>query len=188
MSEEHRAGASPAEDEVIEEVASSKKKKNNLLEILPSLLKFVAIGLAAFVVVVCVSVITYNVLNGNNSKGQTLIPENSPYVGTKPQYSYSTIVGVVRCNTQDATPYSVVVDVAIGYTLNDSQAQTEFIARQFELRDFIRNYFSTKYAKDLTPDKEPQLKQELMELLNVRILDTAKAKNITFNQLSVMEM
>ena len=185
---EERPAASPVEDEAVEEASSSKKKKNSLVELLPSLLKFVAIGLAALVVVVTISVITYTVLNGNNSKGQTLIPENSPYVGTKPQYSYSTIVGTVRCNTRDATPYSVVVDVAIGYTLNDSQAQTEFTARQFELRDFIRNYFSTKYAEDLMPEKEPQLKQELMELLNTRILDTAKARNIVFNQLSVMEM
>jgi flagellar FliL protein len=185
---EDRAAASPVEDEGAEETSSSKKKRNGLIELLPSLLKFFAIGLAALVFIVTVSVITYTLLNGNNSKGQTLIPESSPYVGTKPQYSYSTIVGTVRCNTRDATPYSVVVDIAIGYTLNDSQAQTEFTARQFELRDFIRNYFSTKYAEDLMPEKEPLLKQELMELMNTRILDTAKAKNIVFNQLSVMEM
>ena len=185
---EERAAASPVEDEAVGEASSSKKKKNSLLEILPTLLKFFAIGLAALVVVVTIAVFTYTVMNGNNSKGQTLIPESSPYIGTKPQYSYSTIVGTVRCNTRDPTPYSVVVDVAIGYTLNDSQAQTEFTSRQFELRDFIRNYFSTKYAEDLMPEKEPQLKQELMELLNTRILDTAKARNIVFNQLSVMEM
>ncbi|MDR1399933.1 MAG: flagellar basal body-associated FliL family protein [Treponema sp.] len=185
---EDRAAPSTVEDEPVEETSGSKKKKNGLIELLPILLKFFAIGLASLVVVVTISVITYTVLNSNNSKGQTLIPENSPYVGTKPQYSYSTIVGTVRCNTRDPTPYSVVVDVAIGYTLNDSQAQTEFTARQFELRDFIRNYFSTKYAEDLMPEKEPQLKQELMELLNIRILDTAKARNIVFNQLSVMEM
>jgi flagellar FliL protein len=188
MSEEQQAGAGPVEDEAVEESSGSKKKKNNLLELLPGLLKIIAIVLGSFVVVVAISVITYTLLNANSSKGQTLIPESSPYIGTKPQYSYSTIVGTVRCNTRDTTPYSVVVDVAIGYTLNDLQAQTEFTARQFELRDFIRNYFSTKYAEDLTPDKEPQLKQELMELLNVRILDTAKARNIVFNQLSVMEM
>jgi flagellar FliL protein len=188
MSDENPAVDNAAEDEAPEGASSSKKKKNGLIAILPSLLKFAAIGLAALVVIVTISVITFTLLNSNNSQGQTLIPESSPYIGTKPQYSYSTIVGTVRCNTRDANPYSVVVDVAIGYTLNDSLAQTEFTARQFELRDFIRNYFSTKYAEDLTPEKEPQLKQELMELLNTRILDTAKARNIAFNQLSVMEM
>ncbi|MDR3304025.1 MAG: flagellar basal body-associated FliL family protein [Treponema sp.] len=187
MSDE-QAAESPAEEEAQEGGDASKKKKNGLAALLPSLLKFVAIGLGALIFIVTVSVITFTLLNGNNSKGQTMLPENSPYVGTKPQYAYSTIIGVVRCNTRDANPYSVVVDVAIGYTLNDAAAQSEIIARQFELRDFIRNYFSTKLAADLAPDKEPKVKQEIMDILNTQILDTAKARNIVFNQLSVMEM
>jgi flagellar FliL protein len=183
----------PAEKSAEEEAPEggdegSKKKKSGLLLLLPTLLKFIAIGLGALIFIVTVSVVTFTLLNGNSSKGQTLLPENSPYVGTRPTYAYSTIVGVIRCNTRDPNPYSVVVDVAIGYGMNDAAAQSEIIARQFELRDFIRNYFSTKRAADLTPEKEPQVKQEIMELLNTRVLDTAKARNIVFNQLSVMEM
>jgi flagellar FliL protein len=188
MSDEAGPAGKAAEEESPEGGDSSKKKKNGLLVILPTLLKFIAIGLGALILIVTISVVTFTLLNGNSSKGQTLLPENSPYVGTRPTYAYSTIIGVIRCNTRDPNPYSVVVDVAIGYTMNDAAAQSEIIARQFELRDFIRNYFSTKRAADLLPEKEPQIKQEIMELLNTRILDTAKARNIVFNQLSVMEM
>jgi flagellar FliL protein len=170
-----------------------KKKKGGLGRgglgpLVGKLLKFVAIGLGALIFIVTVAVITYNILNVNNPKGQTIVPENSPYIGTKPQYSYTDIIGTVRTNTMDANPYAVVVEMVLGYPLNDPQAQTEIIGRKYELIDFVRNYFSKKYAEELRPEHEEKIKQEIMEQLNTRILDTAKARNITFNQLSVMEM
>jgi flagellar FliL protein len=168
-------------------IDAAPKKASGLAALLPNLLKFAAIGLGALIFIVTVSVITYNILNKGGSS-QTVIPENSPYVGSRPEYSMFTAVGMIRTSTKDPVPYAVVVDMAIGYTMNDATAQAEIIARQFELRDFVRNYFSTKSAADLRPENEPKLKQEIMERLNTQILDTAKARNITFNQLSVMEM
>ncbi|MDR3139174.1 MAG: flagellar basal body-associated FliL family protein [Treponema sp.] len=166
---------------------SPAKKSSGLAALLPNLLKFVAIGLGALIFIVTVAVITFNVLN-KGGKSQTAIPESSPYIGTRPQYSYSTIIGPIRTRTKDDSPYAVVVDMVIGYNLNDNAAQTELTGRLYQLRDFVRSFFSSKYAVELQPENEARLKQEILEYLNNRVLDTAKARIILFNQLDVMEM
>ncbi|MDR3342489.1 MAG: flagellar basal body-associated FliL family protein [Treponema sp.] len=170
-----------------EEGASKKKKVSGLVALLPTLLKFVAIGLGALAFIVTVAVVTFNILN-KGGKSQTVIPENFSYIGTRPQYSMFTAIGTVRARTKDPTPYAVVIDMVIGYDLNDNAAATELTGRLYELRDFVRSYFSSKYAAELQPENEARLKQEIIELLNTRILNTAKARTILFNQLDAMEM
>jgi flagellar FliL protein len=166
---------------------TAAKKPSGLAALLPNLLKFVAIGLGGLIFIVTVSVITYNVLNKGGAS-QTIIPENSPYVGSRPQYATFTAIGSIRTGTKDPAPYSVVVDMVIGYDLNDNAAATELTGRLYELRDFVRSYFRSKMASELQPENEARLKQEIIELLNTRVLNTAKARIILFNQLDVMEM
>ena len=167
--------------------SSSSKKSFGLAALLPNLLKFVAIGLGALVFIVTVSVITYNILN-RGGQSQTVIPSHSPFVGARPQYQFFTSIGLIRTSTRDTLPYSVVVDMVIGYDLNDNVAQTELIGRLYELRDFVRLYFKSKTADDLRPENEARLKQEILEQLNTRVLNSARARIILFNQLDVMAM
>jgi flagellar FliL protein len=174
-------------DEDAGPVDTGSKKPSGLAALLPNLLKFVAIGLGALIFIVTVSVITYNILNKGGAS-QTVIPENSPYVGSRPQYATFTAIGIVRTGTKDPVQHSVVVDMVIGYDLNDNAAASELTGRLYELRDFIRSYFRSKLAEELTPENEARLKQEIIELLNTRVLNTAKARIILFNQLDVMEM
>ncbi|MDR0721512.1 MAG: flagellar basal body-associated FliL family protein [Treponema sp.] len=166
---------------------SSKKKAAGLIAFLPHLLKFVAIGLGALILIVTVVVITYNILN-KGGRSQTAVPENSPYIGSRPQYSMFSAIGMIRTRTKDPTPYAVVVDMIIGYDLNNAQAATELTGRLYELRDFVRSYFGSKYVEELQPENEARLKQEIIELLNTRVLNTAKVRTILFNQLDAMEM
>ena len=164
---------------------AAPKKMSGLSALLPNLLKFVAIGLGAVVFIVTVSVITYNILN-RGGRAQTVIPSASPFVGARPQFQFFTAIGMVRTTTRDAIPYSVVVDMVIGYDLGDNAAQTELTGRLYELRDFVRVYFRTKTAEELRPENEPRLRQEILEQLNTRILNSARARIILFNQLDVM--
>ena len=163
------------------------KKASGLAALLPNLLKFVAIGLGALIFIVTVSVITYTILN-KGGQSQTVIPTNSPFVGARPQYSTFTSIGLIRTSTKDPVPYSVVVDMVVHYDMNDNAASTEFTGRLYELRDFVRNFFRSKVADELRPENEPRLKQEIVELLNTKILNSARARMITFNQLDVMAM
>jgi flagellar FliL protein len=167
--------------------AGSPKKASGLAALLPNLLKFVAIGLGALIFIVTVSVITYNILN-KGGQSQSTIPSASPFIGARPQYQMFTSIGLIRTSTKDALPYSVVVDMVIGYDLNDNSAQAELTGRLYELRDFVRVFFKGKMADDLRPESEPRLKQEIIEQLNTKILNSARARIILFNQLDVMAM
>jgi flagellar FliL protein len=165
-----------------------KKKIAGLAALLPNLFKFAAIGLAALVFIVTVAIITYNIMS-KGGKNQTSVAEAaSPYVGKRPEYQMFTSINSVRTRTKDTTPYSVVVNMVIGYDMNDKNAQTELTSRLYELRDFVRTFFSGKYAAELQPENEARLKQEILEAINTRYLDTSRARIILFEQLDVMEM
>ncbi|MDR0390111.1 MAG: flagellar basal body-associated FliL family protein [Spirochaetaceae bacterium] len=168
---------------------SAPKKMSGLRALLPNLLKFVAIGLGALIFIVTVSAITYNILSkGGRSQTSGVAAETDPYVGRRPQYASFTSIGQVRTRTIDPTPYAVVVDVVLQYDQNDKNAQTELTGRLNELRDFVRSFFNSKTASDLQPDKELRIKQEILEALNTRILDSSKVRQVLFTQLDVMEM
>ncbi|MEW6566051.1 MAG: flagellar basal body-associated FliL family protein [Spirochaetota bacterium] len=169
-------------------VESTPKKGGGLGGILPTILKFVAIGLGALIFIVTVSVITYRVMVGSGKPQTVATSGTDPYLGKKPELSWFTTIGVIRTRTKDQTPYSVVVNVIIGYDLNDKNAQTELTNRLYELKDFVRNFFSNKYAADLRPENERTLKQEIKQELNDTILQKAKAREILFQQLDVVEM
>lgn len=175
-------------DDTESTIESAPKKGAGLGGILPTILKFVAIGVGALIFIITVSVITYRIMSGSGRSQTVASAEADPFQPKKPTYSWFTTIGVIRTRTNDPTPYSVVVNVIIGYDLNDKNAQNELTNRLYELKDFIRNYFSNKSASDLKPEKEQLLKQEIKQILNDLILQNAKAKEILFQQLDVVEM
>lgn len=175
------------DDGDVPEAGSSPKKRGGLGNLLPTLLKFAAIGLGALIFIVTVSVITYNIMN-KGGKTQTIISDPmSPYVGTRPVFAYYNQIGLVSTRTRDVVPTTVSVDMIIGYDLEDPEATSELTSRQYELRDFVRRYFTGKYAEELAPENEETLKNEIREQLNTRFLDTARVRIILFNRLDVME-
>jgi flagellar FliL protein len=175
-------GESPGGD------SASKKKASGIAALLPNLLKIVGIALGALILIVTIVIITVNILGGGG-RNQTAVAEPaSPYVGKRPEYQMFTQIGLIRTRTKDTSPSSVVVDMVIGYDMNDKYAQTELTTRLYELRDFVRSFFSGKSAAELQPSNEARLKQEILEALNTRVLDSAKARIVLFNQLDLMEM
>jgi len=166
----------------------AKKRGGGLGNLLPTILKFVAIGLGALIFIITVCVITYNIMN-KGGKSQTVLQDpTSPYVGKRPEYNYYDMIGSITTKTKDfPTASTVVVEMIIGYDLNDLNASAELVSRRYELRDFVRRYFTGKYASDLVPEKEDELKKEIREMLNTRFLDTARARIILFNRLDVTE-
>jgi flagellar FliL protein len=187
---EEKAEADALDDsgEVTEGGADKKKKGGGLAALLPNLLKFVAIGLGALIFIVTVTVITFQIMN-SGGKSQTVVTDSSsPYIGKRPEYQYYDGIGPIRTRSKDATAYSISVTIGIGYDPSDKNAKTELIARRPELQDFTRSFFSSKYRADLTTENEARLKQEILEALNTRVLNAAKAKNIVFYQIDVNEL
>ena len=167
---------------------SSTRARSGLMALLPRLLRFVAIGLGALIFIVTVAVITYSIMSRGGRSQSAVADPASPYIGKRPEYSMFTSISLVRTRTKDTTPYSVAVDMVIGYDANDKNAQTELTSRLYELRDFVRSYFSGKYRAELLPENETRIKAEIIELLNTRVLNNSKVRIILFNQLDVMEM
>jgi len=172
-----------------ESSSSPKKRGGGLGNLLPTILKFAAIGIGALIFIVTVSIITYNFMN-RGGKSQTVINDPySPYLGKRPEYSYYDVIGSITVRTRDfPVSASVTVEMIIGYDLNDSNASAELISRRFELRDFVRRYFTGKTIAELAPEREEELKKDIREQLNTRFLDTARARIILFNRLDVSEM
>jgi len=168
--------------------AGKKKRGGALGALLPTILKFAAIGIGALIFIVTVSVITYRIMN-KGGKSQTVVTDPaSPYIGKRPIYAYYTGIGSITTKTRDTnSSYSVSVTMNIGYDQEDVAASSELSSRQYELRDFVRSYFTSKYAEDLRPENEARLKQDIKEMLNTRFLDTGKVRIITFDKLDVME-
>ncbi|MCL2214800.1 MAG: flagellar basal body-associated FliL family protein [Treponema sp.] len=174
--------------EAPESGGSSKKKSGGLGNLLPTILKFVAIGLGATVFIVTVSLITVNVVNSRGASQTVINDPSSPYVGTRPVYAYYDGIGSMSVSTSDyPLSVSVTVDMIIGYDLDDTTASQELISRRYELRDFVRRYFRQKTAAELVPEREETLKAEIREMLNTRFLDSRGARVILFNRLDVME-
>ncbi len=166
---------------------SAPKKASGLVAMLPGLLKFTAIGLGALIFIVTVSVITYRILSGSG-RAQTVQAATEEYRGKRPQLSWFTTIGVIRTRTNDPTPSSVVVNVVLGYDLDDKVAANELTNRLYELKDFMRNFFSSKSAAELKSENEAHLKLQMKEQLNASLLQDAKIREILFQQLDVVEM
>ena len=171
--------------EPIGEVAP--KKTSGLGALLPSILKFAAIGIGALIFIATVSIITYRIMSGSGAS-QTVVSSTEVYSPKRPELSWFTAIGVVRTRTKDPTPYSVVVNVIIGYDKDSKIGQAELTNRLYELRDFVRNFFSVKSAADLKAENEESLKQEMREILNNNLLQNMRVREILFQQLDVVEM
>jgi len=177
------------EGDAPESGGGSKKKGGGLGNLLPNILKFVAIGIGATVFIVTVSIITVNLVSKKGASVTITGDNNGPYQGTRPVYTYYDGIGSIVTRTNDyPVSSSVTVEIIIGYDMDNPQASSEFVNRRFQLRDHLRNYFSGKSAAELTPQREEELKAEIREMLNTRFLDTAKAREILFNKLDVMEV
>jgi len=173
-------------DEAVESDSPSKKRGGGGLgNILPAILKYVAIGLGALIFIVTVCVITYNIMN-KGGRNQTVISDpNSPYVGKRPEYGYFDTIGRIDVRTRDVPSSSVSVVMIIGFDAGDQAASGELASRRPELRDFVRRYFSSKTAAELAPEREEELKKDIREQLNTRFLDHRGARIILFDRLDV---
>jgi flagellar FliL protein len=167
--------------------AGQKKKKGGLGSLLPTILKFAAIGIGALLFIVTVSVITYNIMNDGGKKQTAVTDPSSPYIGIRPIFAWYTDIGTVTTRTKDEMSHSVSIVMNIGYDTTDMAAYSELSNRKVELQDFVRNFFAQKYADDLTPENEEKLKQEIKEKLNTRYLENARVREIAFTKFDVME-
>lgn len=164
----------------------SGKGSGGLGGILPSILKWVAIVVAAIILIVTVCVITMKVMNKNNPS-QASIPISDDYKKQREVLDWYSSIGSIRTKTSDATPATVIVEVVLGYKTQDKVTSTEITQRQIEIKDFIRRYFTQKTASQLKPQNERELQIEIRNSINDDILMDSKIKDVKFMNLEVIE-
>jgi flagellar FliL protein len=150
------------------------------------ILMIVGIGLGAVLFIITVVVITVSVINKQGKPAATMV-KSEDYQAATPIYQYVGTIGEIRTKTSDQEPSSVAVRIQLGLDMADKDTSVELNQRMPQLRDFLRNYFTGKSADDLTPDKEPIVKDEIKENLN-RILSKPTIKEVLFDELNVVKM
>ncbi len=164
--------------------ASSKKSKG-MGGLLPAILKWVAIVVGAIILIVTVVIITMNILNSNTT-ASAVIPINEEYTPQREVYSWYKSIPDIRTKTNDPIPASVIVHVVLGYQLEDAVASSEITARQVELQDYLRKYFSSKKSSELTPMNEDALKLEIKNDIN-DLLTQSSIKDVRFLTFEVIQ-
>lgn len=165
--------------------AAAPKKGGGGGGFFPTLLKFIALGLGAVILIVTVVIVTMKIMGGNTSQ-QVTVPVTEEYSATRELLDWYTSLGSLRTKTSDAIPASVVVDVVLGYKKEDKATSTEITQRSIELKDFLRRYFTQKTAEELAPQNEENLKIEIRNAINDQILSSSKIKDVRFMQLDVI--
>jgi len=168
------------------ETSTTFKKKSRLAALLPTILKFAAIGIGALAFIVTIVVITMDIRD-RGGRAQTVTDPASPFVGVQPILQWFTEIGTVNTQTRDGR-YTITVVMNLGFDQGDTTTSSELFGRQHELRDFTRRYFASRGRDELMPENEPRLRREIMEILNTQYLSNARIRSITFARLDVMEV
>ena len=171
------------DDEGMEGASAASSKKGLLI---PGLLKWVAIGLGAIILIVTVVVITMKIVGGSSSN-VPVVPQGEEFVQNREVLDWYTSLGQIQTKTSDVNPGSVMVDIVLGYKKDDKATSTEITQRTVELKDFLRRYFTQKTVAELMPQNEESLKIEIRNYINDSILTSTKIKDVRFMKLDVVQ-
>ena len=171
------------DDEGVDGGSSASAKKGLLI---PGLLKWVAIGVGAIILIVTVVVITMKIV-GTNASNVPVVPQGEEFIQNREILDWYTSLGQIQTKTSGSDSASVLVDVVLGYKKEDKATSTEITQRTVELKDFLRRYFTQKTPDELRPQNEENLKIEIRNAINDSILTNTKIKDVRFMRLDVIQ-
>ena len=170
-------------DDMQDDSSSSMKPKRGG-GLIPMLIKWVAIVLAALIFIVTVVVMTMNIRE-KKGRSHSEYPVSEEYRDSRDVLQWYQAIGVLRIQTAERIPATLIVDVALGYTNNDKSTPQELSARKVEIIDFLRSYFRNKTVAELR--QEEKIKIEIRNEVNDNILTKNKIKDVRFTQYDIVE-
>lgn len=173
-------------DESAGDASPSGKRKGRIGGFFTGMLKWILIAIAAIILIVVVVFVTIKIV-GKNTSAQTTIPIGEEYRAQKEELDWYQGLDAIRTKTSDELPSSVVVRVFLGYKKDDKQAAAEIASRRVELTSFLRRYFAQKTNYELRPQDEDRIVIELRNGINDEILSNAKIRDVSIQQLDVIE-
>jgi len=167
-------------------IIDTPDKKKSKTGVLSGLLKWILIAVGSAILIVTVVVVTMKIVNSNTPEVRA-VPVSEEYIGKKEVFSWYKDIDQIRTKTADINPRNILVEVVLGYKLDDREVSAEISQRIIEIRDFLRRYFSQKKATELTPQSEDELRAEIKRAINDDILGETAIKDVRFLVLEVSE-
>lgn len=165
----------------------SGKGSGFLTEKVQKILAYAVVILIVVILSTTISVITYRIMD-KGSRRNSFADESIDYAVTPQPYAYFTLIDQIRTKTADKPAQSLIVTVHLGYDEGDEEVYNELVKRTSFLTDQIRNYFSTKTAAQMTPDKENMVKDELKMRINDYLSGSSGIKDVIFPEFQIIEM
>ncbi|MDC7125700.1 MAG: flagellar basal body-associated FliL family protein [Spirochaetales bacterium] len=164
--------------------AGQPSSPSAIKELLPKILKWVAIVVVAIIFIVTVVFFTMKVMNQGTTNQSYAV--QSPEYETEPEvYSWYGL-DEIRTRTADKNPATVIIKAKLGYEWENADIQTDLIQRSEIIYDAMRQFLSSKTAAELTPQTEMQIKQEMKEKIN-RLISAGKIQEIVFMEYNIFQ-
>ena len=174
-----------AEEEVVGgEELEVGEKSSAVKELLPKLLKWVAVVIVAVIFIVTVVFFTMKIMTQGTTNQSYAV--QSPEYETEPEVLSWYALDEIRTRTADRDPSTVIIKAKLGYEFQNASLQTDLIQRSEIIYDSLRMYLSSKTAAELTPQTEAQIKLEMKEKIN-RLISAGKVQEIVFMEYNVFQ-
>lgn len=163
-----------------------KKKKSAggaMASGLIKILVMVAALIAAVLFMVAVSFIVVKAVT-RDLTGSILIDLEAQQYNPPGNYDYVEPSIQVRGRTSDRVPRSFMITTVFGVLPGDERTSAELARRNSQLRDLLRQFFSSRKVEELNPEREAELKIELRGQVN-RILSQGRVSDVLFTEFIV---
>ena len=107
---------------------------------------------------------------------KAIIPSVDEYKSEKVVYSWYDSIGKVENTTKDGK--TIVLEIAIGYKENDKVTATELESRKIEIQTFLKHFISENSYQDFSPLNEDNLRTEIKNGINDKVLTSARIRDI----------
>ncbi len=164
-------------------VKSKKSAGGAMASGLIKVLVIVAALIAAVLFMVAISWITVKAVT-RDLTGSVLMDLNALQYNPPGNYVYVEPAIQVRGRTSDRVPRSFMITTVFGVLPGDERTSAELARRNSQLRDLLRQFFSSRKVEELTPEREAELKLELRGQVN-RILSQGRVSDVLFTEFIV---
>jgi flagellar FliL protein len=168
------------------EEAGGPRKPGIFSGLILTILKWAAIVVGIIIVVVTVTVITINIRD-RGRVAQNVAAASPSYQPKEEPLAYYDSIDSIRGQTVDEEPATFLVEISIGYTLNDKQVSAELGQRARQIQDLCLKYLSRRTADELGPAYYEMIQDDLRGQIN-GLMTSGKVKSVVFRQISVMKL
>jgi flagellar FliL protein len=168
------------------ETAGGPRKPGIFSGLILTILKWAAIVVGIIILVVTVTVITISIRD-KGRVAQNVAAQSPAYQPKEEPLVYSDVIDSIRGQTADQEPATFLVQISIGYAMNDKQVTSEISQRARQIQDLCLKYLSRRTADELGPAFYDLIQDDLRSQIN-GVMTTGKVKSVVFRQISVMKL